>query len=239
MKKIVFWLFLVLAVFYCGPIRASSSDNSHNANLIDTPTTEVIDYGTYNLNFRLYGGGGVLTRMSIGVFKRLNIGFSWDITKLIGQESIELVQPAVNLKIAAYEGGLVLPAVALGYDGQGYTWDKNISEYQDKAKGVFLVLGREILVENLVLNLGVNFNDFKNNKATGFSSINYTIEKTLGIIVEYDNIQEKSENARLNCGLALVLNDNLNFLLAARDINNDQTNRPTERTLILNYYGRF
>ena len=53
-----------------------SSNNVYAANityLVDTPTYSILDYGSYDIQFRVFSGGGVLTKLNVGIFKVLNI----------------------------------------------------------------------------------------------------------------------------------------------------------------------
>src|SRR5262245_15950027 len=60
--------------------KASKIDATEQTNpegmvdVIDSPTPNTVDYGGYRLNFRFYKEGGILSTISFGVFRRLNIG---------------------------------------------------------------------------------------------------------------------------------------------------------------------
>lgn len=224
--------FVVLSIFLCSLFRITSS--IYAWELVDIPTTEPVDAYTYRLGFRLYSGGGVMTRATFGVFRNINIGFAWDLKNLIGTKNIELVPPSVHLKILIYEGSKKMPAFAVGYDGQGYHWNKEQQIYLNKERGVYAVLTREVFTPDLELILGCNVNDFKNSIVYGFIGILYTIEK-LSLIVEYDNLHVEP-NQRLNAGIRFAVIPEFNFEFVGRDI---ARNIEAERVVKVNYLGRF
>jgi hypothetical protein len=45
--------------------------------LIDTPAYSILDYGGYEMQFRMFAGGGVLSKLNFGIFKSLNLGVGW------------------------------------------------------------------------------------------------------------------------------------------------------------------
>src|SRR5687768_1531346 len=93
------------------------------ANLIDIPTAETVDHFGYNIAFRFYSGGGLLTKTAFGVFPRLNVGFGLDAENFVGAGTVDVNPPTLNLKVRFYDGKRQLPALAIGYDGQGYFYD--------------------------------------------------------------------------------------------------------------------
>jgi hypothetical protein len=214
------------------PALHASSEATY---VIDTPTTGMLDYGAYDLNFRLFSEGGILTRLHFGVFKMVNLGFGWEVSRAIGTQNVTVSPPSLFLKIRPYAGGMVLPAFAFGYDGQGYFYDRDRSEYLQKEKGIFLEFGREVLLPGLVLNAGANMADFKNNTVFGFLNASFTIEEKFLFLAEYDNINYLPDS-RLNAGFRLFVTDDLGVDVAARDIG---AGRTAERILRINYVGRF
>jgi len=85
------------------------------ADLIDVPTADVADHYGYDLNFRFYTGGGVLTKTAFGVLPRLTIGFGLDAQQLIGANTVDMNRPTLNMKWRFFDSKRNLPAVALGF----------------------------------------------------------------------------------------------------------------------------
>jgi len=227
----------ILAVISPGILKSHLYGSTNNAGaweVIDVPTTEPMDYATYRLGFRLYSGGGVMTRATFGVFRNVNIGFGWDVKNIIGVNDVELVPPTMHIKIRFYEGDGRFPSIAIGYDGQGYHWDKQDQIYLEKEKGIYLVIEREIFFPDFELTLGCNVNDFKKSTVYGFAAAQYNIERVT-ILAEYDNLYLE-EFQRLNAGLRIEVTPDLNFEFAARNIGR---NYSAERIIKANYITRF
>lgn len=209
---------------------------SEQSSVIDTPTTAVLNHGQYNLNFRLFSNGGVLTRLDFGVFKIVTLGLGWELARLIGDQNVTVGPPALYFKVRPYAGGTVMPALALGYDGQGYFYDKDSRNFLQKEKGLFLVAGREVFIEGLELNLGANMNDFGAGKVYGFTSLSMNFDDTFYILGEYDNINYLPD-ARINAGIRFFVKKSLSIDLAGRDIG--AAGRSAERIARINYTGKF
>ena len=210
---------------------------SEALDVIDTPTPGLLDYGAYNVNFRLATDGVVLTRINWGVFKPVNIGFSWEIGKIIGSsDNITAAKPGMFMKLNIYSGGMVMPAMAFGYDGQGYFYDKSSEEFLQKEKGIFFVMGREVVTRGLNFNIGVNMWDFSDNKVYGFIASTFEFEEKFVILAEYDNLYHHIDNNRLNFGFRFFVTDDLNVDLSGRDLG---ASRLAERIIRVNYVGRF
>ena len=97
-----------------------SAAHASKMYVMDTPTTNILNYGSYDVSFRMFGYGGVHTRLDFGVFKFFNIGVSWELDRFIGNDQIEMAVPALSVKFRLYEGNMKWPGIALGFDGQGY-----------------------------------------------------------------------------------------------------------------------
>jgi hypothetical protein len=204
--------------------------------IIDIPTADVTDYSSYDLNFRLYGTGGILSKMVFGVFKPINIGVSWDTDKVIGSQSVDVRPPAIHFKARIYAGGLYIPQMAIGYDGQGYgSYDKNTDKYFYREKGIYLAMTREIFVPGLELTFGANIYDFDKQGIFEFIGFTYNLEDKIMLLSEYDNIHKTPEN-RANVGLRLNISESIAIDLAGRNIFKKDL---AERVLVIKYKGNF
>lgn len=204
--------------------------------VVDTPSTEVLNYGSYHLGFRLFSGGGILTRMNFGVFKIVNVGVGWETDNVIGVDNIAVAAPSLYLKVKPYDGGRVMPAFAFGYDGQGLFWNKDDRSFIQKEKGVFVVCGREYFVPGLELSLGANINDFSSNTVYAFTSATLNVEDDFYFLAEYDNINY-FPHARLNLGVRFYVAEGVSIDVAGRDIVGE--GRDVERIVAINYVGKF
>ena len=234
-------LFLLLCAAAVSVIPAVAA-SSEPTEIIDVPTADVVEYSHYNLGFRLYGGGGVLTRMDFGVFKPINLGMSWDINQLIGPGSarVDTRPPAIFFKARVLSGGLMLPAVAVGYDGQGYgAFDTpgltEKDKYQFREKGIFAVCTREFLIPGLIASFGGNIYDFNGESVYGFAGASYSLEDRLVLLGEYDNIHSKALN-RANLGAGFNITDTITLEVAGRNLFRGPA---SERIAVIKYKGKF
>lgn len=234
-KKIVFGFLAILSVS-----TYSFANQSNITYLIDTPTYSVLDYGSYDLQFRVFSNGGVLSKLNFGIFKTLNLGVAWELSNIIGTGNVVVAVPTLQLKFNIYEGSEKIPGFAIGYDGQGFFYDEQEAEFRQKGKGVYFVFGKEILLPTLNLNIGVNVNDFKDARLIGFVGSSITIiEHSLTGMIECDNIG-KGAYTRLNAGLRLWITENFDIDFMVRNLTSDDEERyGCERILKLSYQSRF
>ena len=217
----------------------NSDDESLNpegmADLIDSPTTNVIDYGGFRLNFRFYSKGGILNHISFGVFRRLNLGASWDVEKFIGTEDPATNVPTLNIKIRVFDGGIFLPSFAIGYDGQGRFFNRDTDQYNERERGIYGVFGRELFLPNLETYGGANIAKFKEGTVFGFLGISFNVEQKVALMLEYDNIRQMPSN-HLNAGFRVFPLPSLGIDFAVRNIT---TPSDRERIVRINYVGSF
>ncbi|MDR0723592.1 MAG: hypothetical protein LBF23_00180 [Endomicrobium sp.] len=235
MLKKALGLFLIVFIF---PVFSFAA----KTYVIDTPTHGLLSYGSYDFGFRCFSKGNVITSIDFGVFKPLDIGMFWELDRLIGDDNIKVAIPTLNVKFEIYEGSMVLPGIAIGYNGQGYFIDTSLkSGFIQKARGLYVVLGRELFFDGFMLNVGANVYDFSVVKVYGFINAIFPIFKEfLYFMTEYDNINYFPE-ARLNCGLKLSLSEYLDVDCIVRDCfgKEDITRITNERILRLSYSGKF
>ncbi|MFC1500902.1 hypothetical protein ACFL58_00425 [Elusimicrobiota bacterium] len=231
-KKLFFSSFIILLFFIFSAPKLNAEVSTYQ---IDTPTHEMLDYGSYDADFRFFTNGGVLSRFSFGVFDILNLGVGWELENFIGTQSIIISPPSMYFKVKPFEGGMVLPAIAIGYDGQGYFYDKDSGEYAQKEKGLFVVFGREIFFPYFNLNLGFNINDYQESKILSFLNFDYEIEESLMLLVELDDLGS-SDDPRFNFGVRFYVAEDLAICIAGRDTISD---RAAERIANIKYTGRF
>jgi len=204
-------------------------------NLIDTPTADVVDHYGYNVSFRFYSRGGLITKTAFGVFPRLNIGFALDSEKFIGQETVDLNRPTLNVKFRFFDGKRNLPALAAGFDGQGYFFDKGTDEYRQREKGLYIVGSGEIFIPHLSLHGGWNVYDFSEDELYGFVGVHYLYAGILGFTYEVDNVRV-AQNNRQNIGVRYLVTPSLSVEVAGRDI---WSKRKEERVIRISYFGGF
>ena len=236
LKKILFvFLFVSMLVF--------SVDKTYANNvtyLIDTPTDSILDYGSYDIQFRVFTNGGVLSKLNFGIFKVLNLGVSWELGSLIGVDDVTVAVPALQLKFNVYPGSEKLPGLAIGYDGQGFFYNQDDADFIQKGKGVYVVTGKELFLPTLIFSAGINVNDFKEPCLLGFVGVSYEIvEESFMAMLEYDNLG-KGKDARLNAGFRLWITENFDIDFILRNCTTSDKERfGCERILKISYQSRF
>jgi hypothetical protein len=192
---------------------------SPNVNLIDIPTAGVLDYSNFSVKTRFYNNGGVLAHMNVGVLNRLNLGASFMIDRFIGSEGpVKFVRPEIQVKFRFYDGGYYIPAMAVGYDGQGYYYNSDKEKFMQKAKGLYLVGSKEILLSGLMGNLGFNVPDFDDGYLYSFIGFDYNFEDKMTFMLEYDNLFHSDYHSRFNLGMRIDITPNFGLDLALRNI---------------------
>ena len=214
---------------------SEAANTSNMLDLVDVPTSDVLDYGAFRLNFLLYSKGGVQNHISFGVFRRLNIGTTWDIEQLLGSEEVKTVPPSLMVKFRVYDGGDILPSLGIGYDGQGRFFNRTVNDYFEHERGLYAVLSRELYFSDLLMHAGANISRFREGDVFGFVGISYKIENKFAIFTEYDNIRVGPEN-RWNTGVRFFPIPSLAIDFAFRRI---ASRYDKERVIRINWVGAF
>jgi len=239
LKKIIFGS-LTLAVFVVFLSAAGAFAN--RLWVMDTPTAKLLDYGSYNVGIRIFDSGSLQSRLDFGVFKILNVGLAWEFDNFIGNQQVKVAVPALSAKVNIYGGDMNIPAIAIGYDGQGYFYDAfHDGKFAQDAKGVYLVAGREVLLPGLIVSGGLNTNDFDTGKIFAFlSAIAPVYEDIISLMAEYDNLHSFSD-ARFNAGVRFNVMENLDLDFMMRDCwgPNNPGRVPNERIFKVSYSGKF
>ena len=206
-------------------------------DLIDIPTADVVDHYGADMSFRSYSNGGVLTKTAFGVFPRFNVGFGLDAERFIGSQSVQVNRPTLNMKFRAYDGSRSLPSLALGYDGQGYFFNRATNKYSEREKGLYGAGSGEIFTPGLSLDGGLNIFDFKKDSLHAFAGLLYMYQETVGALFEADNLVGRSRDNRFNLGARYCITPGLSVDLAGRDL--WAAGRKAERILRLSYSTSF
>lgn len=220
MKRIV--LISIVLCFALSVLAKAQDEYSdvmlYNHTLIDTPTADVLDYYSYNTLARAFHDGGVKLGLMFGVLPNLNLGVNFAVEQFIGAgNSAEFLTPTIMAKYRFYEGSESLPALAVGYDGQGYFYDHNRDEYIQEEKGLYLVGRKQILTPGLNLNLGTNMPDVSDSKLYIFTAADFTIDDKVTLMAEVDNIKT-SNTYRFNLGIRVDIKNNFYLDFAIKDI---------------------
>lgn len=205
---------------------------------VDIPTADVLDAATFATTFRFYSEGGLVSRLLIGPFRRVNLGISFDAQHVIGGGEPDATTPDVFFKLRFFDGTDILPALALGYDSQGYIFQQPQKRFLHEEKGMYLVGSHEFLLPDMELHAGMNVPQLdKDAKLYGFFGMSWRFVPAFALMTEYDNIRNGPGN-RFNAGGRFFITPFFNVDVAARNISR-KSDRGAERIVRLNYVARF
>ena len=216
---------------------ASHDEESPQIEAVDIPTADILDAMTFATAFRFYSEGGITSRLVLGPFKRLNLGVSFDAQRLIGGVDPHMIRPSVFFKVRFFDGTDFLPALALGYDNQGYLYQESRREFLQQEKGLYLVGSHEIFLPNFELHAGVNIPKVEDAEVFGFFGATVKIVPAFALLAEYDNLRE-APDSRVNVGGRLWVTPLFNVDVAARNVGRG-AGRGAERIVRLNYTHKF
>ena len=236
--------------------KTSSSSASHatrsardggfqpDTEVIDTPTTAVLDNYGYSARSRFYSRGGLLQYLSFGVYPGVNLGASVAVDSLIGDErNVRMRAPTAQVKYRFYEGDSDMPSFAVGFDGQGYSYNAGNRRFNQRQRGFYVVATKELGVPGLQIHPSFNISDFDSNGIFGSLPLTINIRDKAEILVEWDNINNWSDS-RLNMGLRARLTENFHVDFAVRAIGaggrySDGASKGPERVVQLKYSNSF
>ncbi len=202
--------------------------------LIDTPTAGLLPRGTFDFDIRIYPGGGVINTIDIGLMNRFMLGVSYGGARLISEQSpIWNPRPEISAKIRMINETYLLPAVALGYDGQGigpYYDADSLKRYQYKSKGFYAVASKNYLFGEMPIgfHFGMNYSlegKDQNKAITLFMGTDVRFNESLAALLEYDLGTNDNKSTALgkgrgylNLGLQWTFSNQLSLELDLRNV---------------------
>ncbi len=221
--------------------------------IVDMPTAGILSNGTYAIDARFYGNGGLLVGFTTGLFGRLAVGISYGGSGIIGGgEPVMNPAPGFLVKVRVLEESVVAPALALGFDSQGYDgYIKETSRYVVKSPGFYGVISKNYdLLGYLSIHGGVNYSL---ERADGDRDVNFFAgaEKSLGsfasLMAEYnlgmnDSDQGSSGKGRgyLNAALHFSPGSGLTIGFCLKDIlKNGRAAEGITRTIKIEFVAPF
>jgi hypothetical protein len=215
-----------------------------DVDVVDTPTSSVLDYGGYSTRSRFYSNGGILEYVSFGVYPGLNLGASAAVDGLIGNENqVRVRAPSAQIRYRVYDGDQTWPSLGIGYDGQGYLYNSASERFNERQRGFYIVASKEVGLPGLQLHPSFNVSDFNSNAIYGALPLTWNIRDKAEILAEWDNIADFS-HSRFNAGVRAFLTPSFEVDFAVRSIGGggyfaDGQRRGSERVVQLKYAGNF
>lgn len=231
-----FLSFCILSLLPLGAFAQESASFTPETLIIDVPTAAVLDKYQASLMTRTYANGSVMESLDFGVIPQVNIGLSLAVYELVGNsDDIKVLDPDFQVKWKLYDGSLYLPAIAIGYDGRRYGYDRRSKEYMDDRKGGYITFSREIFTPGLDASAGVNLSDFDRHDVYFFAGVAWLVKEWAALLAEWDNINNMRDS-RFNLGARFAVTPSLSLSGAVRRIGRGDEN---ERILQLRYVTNF
>lgn len=216
------------------PARATLGAQPYK--IIDFPTAGLLPRAGFRVETDVYADGGVLVSLGVGFTRYFSFGISYGGSNLIGSDDPEMnPEPAVNLKARIIEESFVFPAVAIGFDSQGYgeyledEGSYGEERYLVKSRGIFAVASKNWdLLGPLSLHggLGYSLEDEKDHDPTIFIGLIKSFGGVVDVCGEYDfatndnegNCEIIENRGYLNASFVWHVNENLSLSIEVRDI---------------------
>ncbi len=190
-------------------------------DLIDLPTAATLARGSYVGSMRLYPNGGVLGGLTIGLSNRFYLGVSFGGEKIIGEGKVNWnPEPGLQFVYQIISENMILPALALGYNSQGYgVYLKTTERYTIKSRGFYAVASKNyIFLGELSFHGGINYSlEKKDGDKDGnlFIGLMKSLNNELSLLAEYDFAMNDNNAQSLGAGKG-YLNLGIHWLFARR-----------------------
>lgn len=188
--------------------------------LVDLPTAGTLDRGSYDLWLRMFGQGGLLGGVAIGLTPRFMIGLAWGGTNIIGEGDVQWhPNPGIQARLRLIDESFLTPAVAIGFDSQGFgPYDKTFKRYQNKSRGFFAVASKNYAVLfNWGIHGGINFSledEDDDEELNIFIGTDLTFNREFRAMLEYDMANNDNENDDLFGGGEGYLNSGFQWIFS-------------------------
>ncbi len=151
---------MVLNIVFAASSLLYASGPFQPSRLVNMPTAGVLPRASFDVNFRVYApppadgyGSGLLSGVNVGLTNRFNIGLAYGGEGILGYSNHVRWNkfPGVLVKYRLIEEGVAAPALALGFDNQGYggsAWKGGYGYdgYIYKSPGFFAALSKNYLM---------------------------------------------------------------------------------------------
>lgn len=211
----VFMFVLTTSVFSQRPMQ--------HRLLIDLPTAGTLERGSFAIDLRMFGNGGLLSGVAVGITPRFMFGLSFGGENIIGEGDINWnPDPGIQARIRIIDENFAMPAITLGFNSQGYgPYNDAFNRYVNKSRGFFTVASKNYaLFYNLGLHGGINIsleNDDDDKGLNFFLGVDLSFNREFRFIAEYDLARNDNNNdaqfgsgdGYLNAGMQWSFSDRL------------------------------
>jgi hypothetical protein len=255
-KILILSLFAAVNInFVSAQSYAGSAATVEPIMLVDKPTAGLLKRGSYSVSSNFFQRGGILCGISVGVFEPFTFGISYGGTGIIGKDSINMnPMPGVNAKLRLVGEGIIMPALAIGFDSQGkepYLSADSLKRYTIKSPGVYVVASKNYaILGNLSIHGGFN-KSLETGDGDGdlnmFAGAEKSLSSDISIMLEYDfGVNDNhghalgKGNGYLNFGFRWAWGKGLVVGFDLKDISKNQDNVIVgNRTIQIDYSSEF
>ncbi len=208
---------------------------------VDEPVPLSLAHAEYYVGVRLWGEGGAMARVGVGLFDRLTIGASYGGNRLIGSDDPEMYQrPEFFARGAILTEQGFFPDMIVGFESQGYGTQSGDGDYDVYPKGGYGCLGKTVEPTRTYVQAGVSYW----RKVNGFAVVNQLLPGGFEFIIEYDlgaNDERAETKGRgfLNLGLAWTFNEQMRFGVGVRDVLGNRDASRLNRVIDLSFHDLF
>lgn len=151
----------MLAICFSVLAQGTNPNYYQPRRIVNMPNAGLLPDKSWEGQIRLFEGGGLLFGFGIGLWGRTELAVSYGAHGVLGRGEPTLYpRPHFNLKIRPIQESENLPAIVIGYSGQGHgLWDKENKRYALKSPGIYLVGSKNYATfgGNLGFHIGVNY----------------------------------------------------------------------------------
>ncbi len=213
-------------------------------HLVDAPTAGTLPRGCFNVDTRIFSGGGVSMATSIGLSNRFMVGMAYGANGLLSEYGAD-ENPTIefNVKLRIIDESYLLPAIAIGFDSHGFgPYNADRERYTYKSKGFFGVVSRSFLLQDLTVggHAGINYSleteDDNDEEPTFFFGFDARFRYNIGFALEYDmalnddrsSVGYAKGRGYLNTAISWMYTENLQLEFVLRNLLQNRLEMPGE-----------
>ena len=173
-------------------------------DLITVPTAGTLNRGSFSMDMRIQGGGGLILGLSAGITDRFQFGLSFGSPNLIGDDSLNWYpRPEAKLKYLVLDEQMTLPGLSIGLNTQGYgnySREDSLLRYDVKGLGLYCAASKnwKTLIGNAGLHTGINYNFLEiadgDKDPNLFFGIDFEFNPEFSFLLEYNSALNENEN---------------------------------------------
>ncbi len=243
-------LILIMSFFVVSNLQAQRL-NQHRL-LVDLPTAGTLDRGSFQVRLRMFGNGGLIGGVAVGVTDRFMFGLSYGGENIIGSGDINWnPDPGIQARLRLIDENFAMPAITIGFDSQGFgPHNGTFDRFANKSRGFFAVASKNYAVLfNLGLHGGLNYsleNDDDDSDIDFFAGVDLSLNREFRLMLEYDFAGNDNKNdavfgsgkGYLNAGFQWTFSDELFLQFNLKNLLENGPNTVT-REFKVGYYQYF